>query len=108
MYRNTLALLGLRTALRGFALAIVATVLWLRSNDCCLADPPDSRPVPSSPITKLEPFDLSYRPARSVGIHAVVGIRPAILVCQPGMPPLVKRLKKLWDDFQAERKYRPL
>src|SRR5579871_2849880 len=103
MYRILSIATNSRFSAHGLALVMLA----------CLSLPAlglgqtNSTVVPGD-AAKVEPFDLSYRPAGSDGISAVVGIRPALLVSQPGMQPVVKQLRKLWDEFQAESHHEPL
>jgi tetratricopeptide (TPR) repeat protein len=89
------------------SLAVVAAISFT-SNVCVLADGPESRPAQSPTETKVEPYNFSFRPAASDGIHAVICIRPALLVSQPGMAPHLQRIRKEWDDFQVQRKCQPL
>ncbi len=95
MLRNTEGARPLSRMVRGLALAALAASALLASSVRVPAETPDVATTTNSATpSDLEPFDLSYLAANPDDIHAVVGLRPAVLFAQPGMADRAKTVHK--------------
>ena len=90
MLRNMEMTRPLPRVARAAALAALAASALLASALRGPAVPPAPKPAPAG--QEAEPFDLSYLGAGEDS-HAVLGVRPAVLLAQPGMDVYAKAMR---------------
>jgi beta-lactamase regulating signal transducer with metallopeptidase domain len=95
MLRNTEEARPQSRTVRGLALAILAGSALFASAMRLPAGMPDAESTESAAAASdVEPFDLSYLSANPEAVHAVVCLRPSVLLAQPGMAEYAKQQHK--------------